>query len=209
MDTLPAGAYAYRPLRKGDGGWDVFALQSALAVSKDGAFGPVTDKAVRDYQTSAKLTVDGIAGIATQMSLALKHVWPVQAKHETPAGLIRGQVEKESGFQLGNHSARRTTDGTHNWDVGPTQRNTLYASLQQGFDVPGSVAFLGNHLRRKHDEYASYSEVGDERRLWELAAGSWNAPAWADRLAKGQSLSESQRTWLEAYISRVTIYMKV
>jgi hypothetical protein len=206
MDPLPSHAYVYRPLKKGNKGWDVLALQTALNVGRDGDFGAITDAAVRGYQDRTGLTVDGIAGVVTQRSLCLHHIWPAQEKNQTPPGLMRGQVEKESGFILGNHSAMRDNK---TWDVGPCQRNTQYVSIEAGFDVPGSVAFLGLHLRRKHDEYRGYGKVNDERRLWELAAGSWNAPAWADRLAKGLTLSESQTTWLEAYIDRVCVYLKI
>ena len=197
--------YKYRPLKKGDKGHDVWALQTALRISRDGDFGPITDKAVRDYQESKDLTVDGIAGIVSQRSLCLNHVWPVQLTEGTPPGLMRGQIEAESAYILGNHSAKRDND---TWDVGPCQRNTQYVSMAAGFDVPGSIAHLGAHLRRKHDEYRNYGKVKDERRLWELASGSWNAPAWTDRLARGQTLSESQNTWVAEYISRVTVYYR-
>ena len=201
---LSSGAYVYRPLKKGDKGWDVWALQSALKLTRDGDFGPLTHAAVEDYQERHELVVDGIAGIVTQRSVCLAHVWIAQAKNLTPPGLMRGQIESESAFILGNHSAKRDNGS---WDVGPCQRNTQYVTLEAGFDVPGSIAYLGLHLRRKHDEYKGYGRV-HERRQWELAAGSWNAPAWADRLAKGLTISESQSTWIEAYIDRVTRYYR-
>lgn len=63
-------------LRKGLRGENVKTLQAALNVAGatlevDGAFGPLTDKAVRAFQTAQQLKVDGIAGPKTWRALAL------------------------------------------------------------------------------------------------------------------------------------------
>lgn len=61
-----------RALRQGDWGDDVVALQQALGVdSVDGGFGPATDRAVRMFQASHGLAVDGIAGDQTKAALHL------------------------------------------------------------------------------------------------------------------------------------------
>ncbi|MCC6159525.1 MAG: peptidoglycan-binding protein [Deltaproteobacteria bacterium] len=57
-------------------GPDVKALQSALiaagaTISADGVFGPNTDKAVRDFQRSKGLVVDGIVGPTTRTYLGM------------------------------------------------------------------------------------------------------------------------------------------
>ena len=54
-----------RPMRRGDHGADVAALQSALSIRADGDYGPATDAAVRLFQTDRGLSVDGIAGALT------------------------------------------------------------------------------------------------------------------------------------------------
>src|SRR5262249_58068250 len=66
----------YRPvLSLGSTGLDVQRLQRALTaalartVTIDGTFGSLTDQAVRDYQSSRGLTVDGVAGSATWSAL--------------------------------------------------------------------------------------------------------------------------------------------
>jgi hypothetical protein len=90
-----------------------------------------------------------------------------------------------------------------------TQRNSAFAPFDDGFDAPKSLDFLGGHIRSKYNEYKGYGVITSERRLWELAQGSWNRPAWTDRLAKGLSLTKSQSDWIEGYIDRVSAYLVV
>jgi peptidoglycan hydrolase-like protein with peptidoglycan-binding domain len=49
----------------------VAALQRALGVSADGVIGPITRRAIRNYQRNHGLVVDGIAGPATLSSLGI------------------------------------------------------------------------------------------------------------------------------------------
>jgi peptidoglycan hydrolase-like protein with peptidoglycan-binding domain len=64
-----------RVLRRGQRGWDVAALQFLLGRRGfppggiDGGFGAMTDSAVRRFQGSAGLTVDGLVGSATLAAL--------------------------------------------------------------------------------------------------------------------------------------------
>jgi Meckel syndrome type 1 protein len=57
------------PLRVGSQGDLVAHVQTKLGVASDGIFGPQTDAAVREYQLSAGLDVDGIVGLNTWSSL--------------------------------------------------------------------------------------------------------------------------------------------
>src|SRR5688500_578982 len=53
------------PLQLGSEGALVSEVQKKLHVTADGVFGPQTDAAVRSYQRTAGLEVDGIVGLAT------------------------------------------------------------------------------------------------------------------------------------------------
>ena len=79
-------------LKSGAAGGTVAALQRALGVPADGAFGPVTRRAVRRFQRSHGLTVDGIAGPATLRALGISGSVPATsrpARRGTSATLAR------------------------------------------------------------------------------------------------------------------------
>jgi len=67
--------FGARLLNMGKSGWDVAALQFALAThgfpsgTFDGGFGPHTDAALRRFQRFANLGADGVAGPATYAAL--------------------------------------------------------------------------------------------------------------------------------------------
>jgi murein DD-endopeptidase MepM/ murein hydrolase activator NlpD len=69
-----------RPMRNGQRGWDVAALQFLLHERGfgpggfDGGFGPNTENAVRRFQTAAHIAVDGVAGPTTLAALRGKQV---------------------------------------------------------------------------------------------------------------------------------------
>ncbi len=75
--TVPAAGTGGATLRSGAGGSTVAALQRALGVPADGAFGPVTRRAVRRFQRAHGLTVDGIAGPVTLRALGISAAAPV------------------------------------------------------------------------------------------------------------------------------------
>ena len=55
--------------REGSKGAMVAQIQRALHLKDDGIFGPITTEAVKDFQASRGLTVDGIVGPATLLKL--------------------------------------------------------------------------------------------------------------------------------------------
>lgn len=61
--------FAPAPLRRGDRGDAVRALQAALGLLSDGIFGPVTEAALKRFQRERGLTVDGIFGPQSRAAL--------------------------------------------------------------------------------------------------------------------------------------------
>lgn len=205
----------YRALRLTDPpqiGPDVYALQHALnslgwniPLTPDGVLGVKTSKTIVGAQRRLGLLADGIAGQITQRTLALKIGKDLKSGTNLPAGLPGGQLAHESSFILGNYSPQRP-DG--NYDAGVAQRNTAHTPPKEGFDPVLSIQALIDRVTAK---YAKYDQVSDERRRWELAVGSWNAPAFTDYLAGegGAKPSDASRALLESYIDSCTAYMQL
>lgn len=73
---VAAFAFGEELLRRGSRGPGVVALQRALTtlgtpLAADGDFGPLTEQAVRRFQSSAGLTVDGVVGPRTKAALTV------------------------------------------------------------------------------------------------------------------------------------------
>jgi len=87
--TLVAGAAVAHDgpptTRSATTGSTVVALQRALGVSADGVIGPVTRRAIRNYQRNQGLVVDGVAGPATLSSLGIV-ASSAPAKARAPSG---------------------------------------------------------------------------------------------------------------------------
>jgi lysozyme family protein len=83
-------------LRVGSSGPAVAALQRALGITADGAFGPVTRRAVKRLQRAKGLTVDGIAGPATLAALGIAASAAPQVRTKR-AALLERIAECESG----------------------------------------------------------------------------------------------------------------
>lgn len=97
-------------VEKGDHGWPVFCVQSALnslrtdkwdRLVADGAFGTLTDTAVRKYQQANSLVVDGKFGPASsKKAIVLLDKLIHGVLPDVPDGVIRGFAEGEGGNVL-------------------------------------------------------------------------------------------------------------
>jgi murein DD-endopeptidase MepM/ murein hydrolase activator NlpD len=100
--------YGSRPMRSGDVGWDVAALQFKLAVhgfpsgSFDGTLGPHAVAALRRFQRWAGLKSDGVAGRATLRALrARPAVSPVRLLVPVRAAIGDGFGPRGAHFHAG------------------------------------------------------------------------------------------------------------
>jgi hypothetical protein len=67
--VAPAAPKAFSPLKVGSKGTGVKNVQTLLKLKADGAFGPGTEKAVKDFQAKKQLPVTGIVDQATLKAL--------------------------------------------------------------------------------------------------------------------------------------------
>jgi hypothetical protein len=191
-------------------GEDVYALQLAIdaivavPLVPDGVLGERTSAGIEDAQRFLGLEVDGRAGQLTQRGLALTLARKAHQSKDVPYKLLKGQLAHESSYLLGNYSAQRADDS---FDAGVAQRNSNFHPLKNAFDPVDSIALLARHTRDKFD---LFGVVTDKTRRWGLAAGAWNAPAFAHYLAGVKPWavpSTNARIALENYITSVTAYL--
>jgi len=203
-------------------GEDVYGLQMGLnfvvpeaKLTTDGVFGRATAEALGMAQRLLALAADGVAGPVTQRAIALKIGNKAKQDHPLVKGLPGGQLQHESGFQLGAYSPLRS-DGTY--DAGVAQRNTAHTPAQDGFDPVNAIGVL---CKTVHDAHERYDKISDPLRRWKLAAGVWNAPAYANQLAweEGQTNIpantrrnpdlDSARATFEAYMDSCSAYIRL
>jgi hypothetical protein len=215
--------WVYRALHVTDpqlDGEDVYALQLALnAVGQfnvplvaDGVLGVKTGKAIEGVQRKLKLEEDGVAGQVTQKALALAIAKEVKKTISLPEALPKTQLAHESSFLLGNYSKQYPDKS---FDAGAAQRNTNFTNPKAGFDPVDSIQALCQRVRDSYDRYAGMT---NELRRWKLAVGSWNAPAFANYIAREEGATNSgpratpdaeDRAKLEAYIDSCCATLKL
>lgn len=209
----------FRPLKLEDPrlrGEDVYALQTALnalgaTLTEDGILGPMTATAIKGVQKALGITADGSVGPVTWAQITDRLLVPHVEDQGLPQGLAHGGAFLESGLRGGTYSRPQRADGSY--DAGVVQRNTNFTPPREGFDMPDSLHVYCSTLRVAFDRYKG---VADKRRRWGLAAGSWNAPAFANWLAKQEGAlapgptskpSDAARAKLEDYIANATKFL--
>jgi len=81
----PLAPYARTTIRRGSTGAAVVALQKALKVTADGAFGPQTESAVKAFQTRRNLPANGVVGPSTWSALMGGTAAPTAPSRSTQA----------------------------------------------------------------------------------------------------------------------------
>lgn len=185
-------------LKNGLKGHDVMALQSALnsfgnSLVEDGSFGDATERIVKVFQANRDMTIDGIAGPATQRRIAIDLATKIATV--LPPGLLQGLIEGESGYSLG--CANFSVPG--GFDAGLLQERVYDSEfskdgngnpivndrIRAAFDVMTSLAKLAGDLRKYHDLY--YGRLGAEthKRAWQLAVLHHNWPVASEKWSRG------------------------
>jgi hypothetical protein len=119
-------------LKQGSKGNDVKLLQSYLKITADGDFGPGTDKAVKAWQKSKGLTVDGIVGPKTWDAMGLATTDVSERVQIAPSGLIINQHFLPKG----------------EYKNGPTKKEFLFLHHTAGWHNPVScIDQWGNDTR--------------------------------------------------------------
>ena len=137
------------------GGSVTAALQRLLGIEADGEYGPITRAAVRDYQQSRGLLVDGVAGPQTLGALGLPT--NVTLGEDAPSG-VGGSVIAAARAQLGtpyewagNGPGSFDCSGLTVWafrSVGIELPRTTYGQVGMGVPVaraniqPGDLVFF-------------------------------------------------------------------
>jgi hypothetical protein len=113
--TVPVAGTGGATLKAGAGGSTVVALQRALGAPADGAFGPVTRRAVRRFQRAHGLTVDGIAGPATlgALGIAASAPAPAAAKPAARGGGSSGTLARIASCESGGDPTAISSSGRY------------------------------------------------------------------------------------------------
>ena len=90
----------------------VVALQRALGVSADGVIGPVTRRAIRNYQRNHGLAVDGIAGPATLASLGIAAA-PAKAQTQSTGSTGSGTLAEIARCESGGDPTAISSSGRY------------------------------------------------------------------------------------------------
>ena len=90
----------------------VVALQRALGVSADGVIGPVTRRAIRNYQRNQGLAVDGIAGPATLASLGIAAA-PAETQTQSTGATGSGTLAKIARCESGGDPTAISSSGRY------------------------------------------------------------------------------------------------
>jgi hypothetical protein len=183
----PTTSFPYS-IRKDDTGIRPWALQRGLNgvgwdLLEDAVFGDETEFAVKAWQGNHDLVADGLFGAVSSAALA-KQFDNMQTG--LPVGLVRGQMETESG----NWIAAVNWSVPGGVDCGYTQRR-VYASdfenqdvLRRAFDSSYQIGLLATRLKERKAVYRVRAAVQTDEFAWRLASLYHNYPTAADTISK-------------------------
>ena len=133
-----------KTLKKGSRGDDVKILQQELKLYPDGIFGPLTEEAVKQYQTAHGLKADGVVGDKT-WSLILGDASLQKSKRSITEIIVHCTASRE-GNPLTVADIRRMHIRDRGWsDIGYHYVVYLDGSIHAGRDVNISGAHCKGH----------------------------------------------------------------
>ena len=189
-----------RPMRLGDTGWPVYALQVAMAsvgrvVDDDGVFGPRTERAVISYQNARGLNSDGVAGVRTQSELIEQISHKVhKAQPLLPDGLLRGMAEAEGATILAATNWYTPPGGRAGCDCGVVQWRQYGPPYDQGglkraFNAETSFRYAAQILLDRMRDYDRRRPSLLHDTLLRIAVLAHNAPFLAEQVVRNGKLS--------------------
>jgi len=175
------------PIKRGSSGWPVFAVQRVVGVAVDGVFGPMTEKAVKQWQASAGLTADGIVGPVTQGEMLKRAAASVDTHYNLlPDGLLAGFARTEGVNLLAatNWSVAGGVDcGAVQWRVyGPPYS---IDAMKEAFDPLSAFTYAARSFTSRISQYKLNNPTGLAlHRIIEAAVLAHNWPAGASQVMK-------------------------
>jgi hypothetical protein len=171
----PAPGTKSRPLiGRGDYGYNVVEVQSALGLTQDGDFGPATEDAVEAYQVSKGLSVDGAVGDQTWAALAADYpAWVTPYPFPLPPLLSDSQINAICNIAMNSEIAN------YSW----RDRGKAPSGYIKGMAIAWAQAYM---------RYATDDPVAQEMAKPNTNNDSVDALSWynSDFAALGMSNSE-------------------
>jgi hypothetical protein len=196
-DQLPS--VGFNTYRKGNVHVGVWAIQHALGITADGAFGPLTEQAVKAFQYERGLAADGVVGGFTQRELVEQACLGAYATHRVPEGILESVSQGEAGYNPGAINA----SAPGGKDVGAFQRRVYDGQgrtyIERALRINYQARLLAGALRERHNTFRARGHLTNEE-SWRCAVLAHNWPYGADRLSRGYALSDKTATWVPSSV---------
>ena len=197
------------PIRRGERGWRVFAVQCVIGVTPDGIFGPQTFAAAKEWQRRNKMRdADGIIGPLTQSRMLEVESAKVDARYNVmPDGLLDGFCRVEGADSLAATNWYTPPCGAVGVDCGPPQiriyrlangayplesykrgSDTMYG-LRDVFNPAVSLTIAARSFTGRIANYKMRNPSLPKRTIVEMAVLAHNAPFMADQVIRNGRLS--------------------